>query len=578
MDEPIIHEFDALIVGAGGAGLLAALELAREGVPTAVLSKLYPARSHTGAAQGGIGAALGNLEEDHWQWHMFDTVKGWRLSGRPGRRGDPGARGDRNGLRAGALGAAVQPHGRRPDRPAALRRPHPQLRRGRRPARLLRADRTGHMILQTLYQQCIKQRRRLLRRVPRARPADRGRRSAAASVAISAGRPASCTSSTPRRCCWPPAASGACSASRPTPMPLTGDGVALALSPRRAAGGHGVLPVPPDGHLQAGHPLQRGGARRRRHPPERQGRAVHGALRPDAPGPGAPRHGRPGDLPRRSARAAASTARTTCSSTSTHLGREVIDEKLPDITDFVRDLPGHRAGARSRCPSSRPPITRWAAFRPTCMARVVVDERRTRCCPASTRPASAPACQRPRRQPPGDELAGRHPGVRAARRARHDRAVRSRDSPGRRCRRRRPSGPARAGSRRSARAATGERPARIRRELAESMMADVGVFRDRRAAAPPPATSLAELRRALRADSRAGPRNDDTTPNCCEALELGDLLDLAEVMVARGARPAGEPRRALPRGFPRARRRELAQAHAGLPPSRRRRATGVSSP
>src|SRR5674476_1071375 len=70
------YPFDALVVGAGGAGLWAALELAREGVNTAVLSKLYPTRSHTGTAQGGIGAALGNLEEDHWEWHMFDTVKG----------------------------------------------------------------------------------------------------------------------------------------------------------------------------------------------------------------------------------------------------------------------------------------------------------------------------------------------------------------------------------------------------------------------------------------------------------------------------------------------------------------------
>src|SRR5665811_961481 len=70
------YPFDALVVGAGGAGLWAALELARLGVKAAVLTKLYPTRSHTGAAQGGVCAALGNLEEDHWEWHMFDTVKG----------------------------------------------------------------------------------------------------------------------------------------------------------------------------------------------------------------------------------------------------------------------------------------------------------------------------------------------------------------------------------------------------------------------------------------------------------------------------------------------------------------------
>ena len=69
------HQFDAVIVGAGGAGLMAALYASR-GVKTAVVSKLYPTRSHTGAAQGGIGAALGNEEEDRAEWHAFDTVKG----------------------------------------------------------------------------------------------------------------------------------------------------------------------------------------------------------------------------------------------------------------------------------------------------------------------------------------------------------------------------------------------------------------------------------------------------------------------------------------------------------------------
>src|SRR5260221_10137072 len=70
-----VHQFDALIVGAGGAGLMAALYASR-GANTAVLSKLYPTRSHTGTALGGIGAALGNLEEDHWERHAFDTVQG----------------------------------------------------------------------------------------------------------------------------------------------------------------------------------------------------------------------------------------------------------------------------------------------------------------------------------------------------------------------------------------------------------------------------------------------------------------------------------------------------------------------
>ena len=71
-----IRKFDAVIVGAGGAGLRAALECATAGLRTAVLSKVFPTRSHTVAAQGGIGAALGNMGEDSWLWHMYDTIKG----------------------------------------------------------------------------------------------------------------------------------------------------------------------------------------------------------------------------------------------------------------------------------------------------------------------------------------------------------------------------------------------------------------------------------------------------------------------------------------------------------------------
>ncbi|HUL55468.1 MAG TPA: succinate dehydrogenase flavoprotein subunit, partial [Usitatibacter sp.] len=71
-----VRKFDAVIVGAGGAGMRGALELAHAGLRVAVLSKVFPTRSHTVAAQGGIGAALGNMGEDHWLWHMYDTIKG----------------------------------------------------------------------------------------------------------------------------------------------------------------------------------------------------------------------------------------------------------------------------------------------------------------------------------------------------------------------------------------------------------------------------------------------------------------------------------------------------------------------
>jgi succinate dehydrogenase / fumarate reductase flavoprotein subunit len=150
-----MHEYEALIVGAGGAGLYAALEASKAG-KTAVLSKLFPVRSHTGAAQGGIGAALGNLEEDKPEWHAFDTVKG----------GDYLA--DQNAaviLAEDAVRAVYDlenrglPFSRTPDGLIDQRRFGGHTRNfGEAPVRrsCYAADRTGHMILQTLYQQCIK--------------------------------------------------------------------------------------------------------------------------------------------------------------------------------------------------------------------------------------------------------------------------------------------------------------------------------------------------------------------------------------------------------------------------------------
>jgi len=73
---PAVHRYDAIIVGAGGAGMRASLQLAQAGLRVAVLTKVFPTRSHTVAAQGGIGASLGNMSEDHWLWHMYDTIKG----------------------------------------------------------------------------------------------------------------------------------------------------------------------------------------------------------------------------------------------------------------------------------------------------------------------------------------------------------------------------------------------------------------------------------------------------------------------------------------------------------------------
>ena len=70
------HEYDVVVVGAGGAGLRATFGMVQQGFKTACITKVFPTRSHTVAAQGGIAASLGNIGEDNWQWHMYDTVKG----------------------------------------------------------------------------------------------------------------------------------------------------------------------------------------------------------------------------------------------------------------------------------------------------------------------------------------------------------------------------------------------------------------------------------------------------------------------------------------------------------------------
>ncbi|GAA3943125.1 succinate dehydrogenase flavoprotein subunit [Microbacterium soli] len=149
------HEFDIVIVGAGGAGMRAAIE-AGPHARTAVISKLYPTRSHTGAAQGGMAAALANVEDDNWEWHTYDTVKGGDYlvdqdaaeilakeaidavidlenMGLPFNRTPEGKIDQRR------FGGHTSEHGK-----AAVRRA------------CYAADRTGHMILQTLFQNCVK--------------------------------------------------------------------------------------------------------------------------------------------------------------------------------------------------------------------------------------------------------------------------------------------------------------------------------------------------------------------------------------------------------------------------------------
>ncbi|GAA0596756.1 succinate dehydrogenase flavoprotein subunit [Kutzneria viridogrisea] len=149
------HKYDVVIIGAGGAGMRAAIEAGQRS-RTAVLTKLYPTRSHTGAAQGGMCAALANVEEDNWEWHTFDTIKGGDyLTDQDAaeimckeaidavldleKMGLPFNRTPEGRIDQRRFGGHTRDHGK-----AAVRRA------------CYAADRTGHMILQTLYQNCVK--------------------------------------------------------------------------------------------------------------------------------------------------------------------------------------------------------------------------------------------------------------------------------------------------------------------------------------------------------------------------------------------------------------------------------------
>ena len=150
-----VHKYDVVIVGAGGAGMRAALESGQR-ARTAVLTKIYPTRSHTGAAQGGMCAALANVEEDNWEWHTFDTIKG----------GDYLVDQDAAEVMAKEAIEAVLdlekmglPFNRTPEGKIDQRRFGGHTRdHGKNPVRraCYAVDRTGHMILQTLYQNCVK--------------------------------------------------------------------------------------------------------------------------------------------------------------------------------------------------------------------------------------------------------------------------------------------------------------------------------------------------------------------------------------------------------------------------------------
>jgi succinate dehydrogenase / fumarate reductase flavoprotein subunit len=150
------HTYDVVVVGAGGAGLRATLGAAEAGLKTACISKVFPTRSHTVAAQGGISASLGNMGEDDWRWHMYDTVKGADWLGDQDaieylcrnapdavyeleHWGVPFSRTDEGKIYQRAFGGMTKNYGQSPQQRTCAA-----------------ADRTGHAILHTLYGQCVK--------------------------------------------------------------------------------------------------------------------------------------------------------------------------------------------------------------------------------------------------------------------------------------------------------------------------------------------------------------------------------------------------------------------------------------
>ena len=152
----IDHEYDVVVLGAGGAGLRAAVGLSEEGLKTACISKVFPTRSHTSAAQGGISAALGNMGEDDWRWHMYDTVKGSDWLGDKDsieylckeapravleleRYGVPFSRTEDGKIYQRPFGGMTKNYGN-----------------GTAQRTCAAADRTGHAILHTLYGQALK--------------------------------------------------------------------------------------------------------------------------------------------------------------------------------------------------------------------------------------------------------------------------------------------------------------------------------------------------------------------------------------------------------------------------------------
>ena len=226
----IEHHYDVVVVGAGGAGLRATLGMAVKGLSTACITKVFPTRSHTVAAQGGVSAALGNMGPDDWRWHMYDTVKGsdWL--------------GDQDAIQymcREAIPAIIElehygvPFSRT-DEGKIYQRPFGGMTthfgEGIAQRTCAAADRTGHAILHTLYQQSLKHQAQFFIEYFAMDLVmdDDGRCCGVVAWDLATGN---CTTFTPTRCCWRREGMGAPISPAPRHIPAPGTATAWCNAP-----------------------------------------------------------------------------------------------------------------------------------------------------------------------------------------------------------------------------------------------------------------------------------------------------------------------------------------------------------
>ena len=516
------QRYDAVIVGAGGAGLKAALHLAQTPARIAVISKLYPIRSHTGAAQGGIGAALGNMEEDHWEWHMFDTVKG----------GDYLADQDAVEVLCREAVETVYdlehwglPFSRTPEGKIAQRPFGGHTREfGQAPVRrsCYAADRTGHMILQTLYQQCIKHdvhfynEFHLLDLL-----VEQGRSAGVVALCLATGE--LCTFHA-KAVVFATGGCGKFYSVTSNAHALTGDGMAVALRRGVPLEDMEFFQFHPTGIYKMGILLSEaargeGGTLRNRTGERFMQRYAPTLL--DL----APRDMVARAMYREVQEGRGIEGKNYLHLDVTHLGRDVLDAKLPDITDFVRTYMGIEP-ARELVPVQPTAHYAMGGIPTDLEARVVIDEKNTplpgfyaagECACVSVHGAN-----RLGTNSLVDILVfGRRAGRHAARFVKENEWV---PLP------LRPDERAEALLAQLMNSSGQERAADIRDTLQSEMMDKAGVFRE--------AKGLTEMRsrleaiqeryRSVKVEDRGRKYNTDLL----EVIELGGLIDLAEALVS----------------------------------------------